>query len=508
MLRDAERRAALFAAVLDSMGESVLVVDRNGKEVWGNRELRRFRGEEPRPGEALDDWRTSAHMKIFDKDGHELPPDEWPVARALRGDYKTNFEIRVQGMRHTTEEVVLAISSRSLKNAEGVIEGAVITTRDITSVRHTEDQLRQSQKLETIGQLTGGIAHDFNNMLAAIFSSVEVLRRGVAGNLRLETAVDLIDRASARGADLTRHLLAFARKQTLQPTKVDVRGLVEETMLLMRPALGAAIEIETEFPDETLYAYVDGPQLLTALLNLCINARDAMSGCGKLVVSIARTHLTAASGPLCEGSYVRIAVSDSGSGMSEEVRRRAVEPFFSTKGPGGTGLGLSMVFGFARQSGGDLNIESELGKGATMTLLLPAASAPTEARANASAPAKLDEKIRVLLVDDDQLVRDALALQLSDAGFETIAANDAIHALEFVESGLEFDLLLTDMVMPRGMNGAELAAEVRKRVPHVRAILSTGYSEHEVATEGTLLLRKPYTTQQLFAALRTVFLER
>ncbi|MFT3727005.1 MAG: ATP-binding protein [Terricaulis sp.] len=508
MLRTAERRAALFAAVLDSMGESVLVVDRDGKEVWGNRELRRFRGEEPRPGEELDDWRRPDQMRICDKDGHELAPEDWPVARALRGDYKTNFEIRVYGMRHTDEEVVLAISTRSLTNVEGVVEGAVITTRDITSVRRTEDQLRQSQKLETIGQLTGGIAHDFNNMLAAIFSSVEVLKKGVSGNPRLEMAVDLIDRASARGADLTRHLLAFARKQTLQPTKVDVRRLVDETMVLVRPALGAAIDIQIKIPDEAVFAYVDEAQLASALLNLCINARDAMSSSGKLAVSVTQARLIASSGPLRSGDYVRVAVSDNGSGMSDDVKQRAVEPFFSTKGPGkGTGLGLSMVFGFARQSGGDLEIESELGVGTTMTLVLPATGAPSEDTERAVAP-KLEGKIRILLVDDDQMVRDALALQLSDEGFEPVTANDAIHALELVEGGVQFDLLLTDMVMPRGMNGAELAAEVRKRLPHVRAILSTGYSEHEVAHEGALLLRKPYTTQQLFAALRTVFLER
>ncbi|HVV33380.1 MAG TPA: ATP-binding protein [Vitreimonas sp.] len=503
MLSSAEGRAALFAAVLDSMGESVLVVDREGKEVYGNRELRRFRGEEPRPGEAVDDWRAPRNMKIFDKDGKELPPEDWPVARALRGDFKTNFEIRVQGMRHTAEEVTLAISTRSLINTEGLVEGAVIVTRDISAVRSTEEQLRQSQKLETIGQLTGGIAHDFNNMLAAIFSSVEVLKRGVAGNARLEMAVELIDRASNRGADLTRHLLAFARKQTLQPTSVDVRGLVEETLVLARPALGATIEIETQFPAETLYALVDAPQLISVLLNLCINARDAMDGGGKLVVSVSASQETSV-GPLPPGEYVRIAVRDTGAGMSEEVMKRAIEPFFTTKGPGkGSGLGLSMVFGFARQSGGDLIIESEIGAGTTMTLLLPRTKAPVEDPAELSALPKLDGKIRVLLVDDDAMVREALALQLDDEGFETVVATDAHHALELIDGGLEFDVLLTDVVMPRGMNGAELAAEVRRRRPHARAILSTGYAEQDVAPQGALILRKPYTVPELFAALRS-----
>jgi signal transduction histidine kinase len=508
MLRDAERRAALFAAVLDSMGESVLVVDKGGKEVYGNRELRRFRGEEPRPGEALDDWRTPDHMQIFDKDGNRLAPEDWPVARALRGDFKTNFEIRVQGMRHTEEEATLAISTRSLVNAEGLVEGAVIVTRDISAVRHTEELLRQSQKLETIGQLTGGIAHDFNNMLAAIFSSVEVLKKGVAGNPRLEMALDIIDRASDRGADLTRHLLAFARKQTLQPTSVGVNALVEETLVLARPALGATIEIEARLPAQTLFAHVDAPQLASALLNLCINARDAMGGGGKVVVSVEAEHVGSAAGALKAGDYVRLAVTDTGTGMSDEVKKKAIEPFFTTKGPGkGSGLGLSMVFGFTRQSGGDLDIVSDLGVGTTITLILPRAGAPADTGAKVDAP-KLEGRIRILLVDDNDLVRDALALQLAGEGFETISAVDAPHALRLLDEGAQFDVLLTDMVMPRGMNGAELAAEVHKRLPGTRVILSTGYSEQEVPHEGALLLRKPYTTQQLFAALRAVFLER
>jgi signal transduction histidine kinase len=502
MLGDAERRAALFASVLDSMGESVLVVDKDGKEVYGNRELRRFRGETPRPGEDLDSWRSPEQMKIFDKDGVELAPQDWPVARALRGDFKTNFEIRVQGMRHTDDEVILSISTRSLLNTGGGIEGAVIVTRDISSVRQTEAQLRQSQKLETIGQLTGGIAHDFNNMLAAIFASAEVLSKAVSETPRLAMAVDLIDRAARRGADLTRHLLAFARKQTLQPAEVDASALVRETMVLARPALGAAIEIEQILPEPPLYAHVDAAQLASALLNLCINARDAMGAGGKVVIKVAPEAVASPTATLAAGEYVKISVSDTGCGMSEQVRARAIEPFFTTKDAGkGSGLGLSMVFGFARQSGGDLEIDSQAGVGTKMSLVLPRAwphaGAPTQALTDKA----LERGLRVLLVDDHDVLRDALALQLEEEGFEVVSAVDGQHALELVDAGLAFDVLLTDLVMPRGMNGAELAALVGARKPGVRAILSTGYAEQEVAKD-VFLLRKPYTTQQLFDALR------
>lgn len=500
-LRESESRAALFESIMESMGESVLVVDRDGKEVFGNRELRRFRGEVSDGGD-LNAWRQPAVMTISDATGRPLPPEDWPVARALRNDYATNFEIRVVGMAHVPpgQEVVLAISTRSLKDSAGNIEGAVIVTRDITSVRQTEDKLRQSQKLETIGQLTGGIAHDFNNVLAAVLNAAEVVRRGVAGNARLEHAASMIEKAALRGADLTKHLLAFARKQSLNPVATDVTALVDEALLLLRPALGATIDVKVDSTG-ALYALADPGLLTSALLNLCINARDAMGDRGgALTISLGEA-----------GGMVEITVADTGSGMSPETLSRAVEPFFTTKDIGkGSGLGLSMVFGFAKQSGGDLRIESELGKGTRITILLPVAVAPSSGSAPPEPHPLAPRPIRVLVVDDDELVRDALCMQLTDAGFTTIQAQDGPAALALIDAGIEFDLLFTDMVMPRGMSGVTLAEHVRTRKPDVRVIISTGYVEKELPEGGPnwQLLRKPYTSGALFTVLQNVMLDR
>ncbi len=501
---DPRRRLALFESIIESMGESVLVVDREGRQVYGNRMLRIFRGEVAE-GKNPDGWRHPSVMRIWDSTGRELPPEEWPVARALRGDFADNFEIRVSGMAHRDEDTILAISTRSLIDASGKIEGAVIVTRDITQMRQTEDILRQSQKLETIGQLTGGIAHDFNNMLAAILSAAEVLKRHVHGNERMDLAATTIEKAALRGAELTRHLLAFARKQALNPVEVDVDALIRETLALARPALGATIDMKVQI-EEPLHALADPAQLASALLNLCINARDAMGDKGgAITISASR----ARSPKLGRGEFVRIAVADTGSGMSEETMRRAVEPFFTTKEVGkGSGLGLSMVYGFAQQSGGDLVITSELGRGTEMALLLPIAAAPRATQAIAEQRPEPTGVLRVMVVDDDELVRDALCLQLNDAGFDTIAATDGHQALALIDAGATFDLLLTDMVMPNGMNGMTLADLVRQRRPDVRVILSTGYVEKELPERGPhwLLLRKPYSSEGLFAALRAAML--
>lgn len=490
-------REALFESIIENMGESVLVLDRHGRQVFGNKMLRIFSGEDAST-EDRDRWRAPGAIKIFDAEGRELAPTDWPVARALRGDYQDNFEIRVHGMAHRTGETILLTSTRSLVNREGRIEGAVVVTRDITTVRQTEENLQQSQKLETIGQLTGGIAHDFNNVLAAILSAAEVLRRGVAGDDRLDLAASTIEKAALRGADLTRHLLAFARKQTLAPVAIDLNALVEETRQLLRPALGATIQVNVR-EARGVYALADPSQVTSALLNLCVNARDAMGEAGgAITISLAE-----------EGGFALLTVADNGAGMSPEVLRRACEPFFTTKGVGkGSGLGLSMVYGFAQQSGGDLRIKSEIGRGTTVTLMLPRAAAPAPV---APKPEELDVPqgaLRVLVVDDDELARDAVCMLLADAGFSAIAATSGPDAMGLIDQGLAFDLLLTDMVMPQGMSGLALAEAVRQRRPNVRTIVSTGYVDKELPEPGPgwAVLRKPYTSAELFGALRAVML--
>jgi signal transduction histidine kinase len=489
--RVALRRAALLESIIENMGEAVLVVDRHGAEIFANKMHRDSRG--PRgPIESAAQVRDTYAGMIRDKFGNELPFDGWPISRALRGEAVDGLEFRARGPSGPASDAVRLVTIRPLLDEHGVLDGAIIVMRDITEMRRAEEELRRSQRLEAIGQLTGGIAHDFNNVLAAILNAAEVVRRGVAQDARLDLAAQTIERAALRGAELTRHLLAFSRRQSLSPAVMSLDSLVEEALLLLRPGLGATIDVRVESPGQ-VFALADPALATTALLNLCINARDAMGEHGGV--------LTISIGVAPE--FATLAVSDTGCGMAPETAQRAIEPFFTTKEIGkGTGLGLSMVYGFAKQSGGDLRIESELGKGTRVTLLLPRAEAP--ANDTISEPKTLDsQRGRVLVVDDDALVRQAICLQLGDAGFDTIIAANGMQALQLIEAGEPFDILFTDMVMPGGVSGLALAEALERLRPQVRAVVSTGYVDTELPDHGAnwVLLRKPYTSEQLFAAL-------
>ncbi len=489
--RVALRRAALLESIIENMGEAVLVVDRHGAEIFANRRHREARGLRG-PARSSDEISEPYIGRILDIDGSVLPYEHWPIARALRGEFVDGQEFRMR--EADAPDSVLLGTARPLMDEAGQIDGAILVIRNITEMRRAEEELRRSQRLEAIGQLTGGIAHDFNNVLAAILNAAEVVRRGVAQDARLDLAAQTIERAALRGAELTRHLLAFSRRQSLSPAVMSLDSLVDEALLLLRPGLGATIDVRVESPGQ-VFALADPALATTALLNLCINARDAMGEQGGV--------LTISIGVAPE--FATLAVSDTGCGMSPETAQRAIEPFFTTKEIGkGTGLGLSMVYGFAKQSGGDLRIESELGKGTRVTLLLPRAEAP--ANDTISEPKTLDSHHgRVLVVDDDALVRQAICLQLGDAGFDTIIAANGMQALQLIEAGEPFDILFTDMVMPGGVSGLALAEALERLRPQVRAVVSTGYVDTELADRGAnwVLLRKPYTSEQLFAALST-----
>jgi len=485
--------ASLFEAIVDDLPEQVMVLDRNGAPLFANKALRAQRGQKvPRSEE---EWRSA--YDVYSSDGsRRLDYEEWPLARALRGERVDNMELRSRDAKG--RDAIMLVSGYPRRDSAGALDGAIIMARNITALRRTEEELRHIQKLETIGQLTGGVAHDFNNILAAIMSGVDVIKRGVKADPRLTLAAETIDKAAQRGADLTGQLLAFARKQALRPASVNVDDLVRETLLLLRPGLGAAIAVEVKSVGP-VFALADPAQLTTALLNLCINARDAMAERGgHLRIRIDETQANAGD------TFARIAVSDDGCGMSAQTAERAVEPFFTTKDVGkGSGLGLSMVFGFVRQSGGDLTIESAEGRGTTVTMLLPRASPQQAQDAPQEAHPPLARMFRVLVVDDDPLVRDALGLQLADEGYIVEVARDGVDAIALAEAGLAFDILLTDIVMPNGVSGLALAEQVRARWPHVRTILSTGYADAELSPDGNgcLLLRKPYSAKDLRHAI-------
>jgi PAS domain S-box-containing protein len=396
----------------------------------------------------------------------------------------------------------------------------IVSAQDITerkraerALAESEQQLRQVQKLEAVGQLTGGIAHDFNNILTVITGTIEILAEGVAHEPKLAAIARLIDEAATRGSDLTRDLLAFARRQPLQPRDVDANELVSAASKLFRPALGEHIEIECRFEKEPWRALVDPNHLTTALLNLALNARDAMPFGGRILLETANVALdegdAIASKDLRAGAYVMIALSDNGSGIPAAVRDKVFEPFFTTKEVGkGTGLGLSMVYGFVKQSGGHVQIYSEEGYGTTVRLYLPRATSTAALETTVAPPDAIEGGHEtVLVVEDDALVRDYVTGQLRSLGYVTLVAANASEALAIADRGERFDLLFTDVIMPGPMNGRHLAKALRERHPGLRVLFTSGFSDHATLRSDQLepgedMLNKPYRKADLARKVR------
>jgi PAS domain S-box-containing protein len=437
----------------------------------------------------------------------EATRNEMRLAR--RGQMTRNFECRYL---HKDGHIVTLQWAGAWSE---LVQRHFFIGRDLTEKIAAEAQLHQAQKMDAIGQLTGGIAHDFNNILTVITGTVEIMIDGVADRPQLHTIALMIDQAASRGAELTRQLLAFARRQPLQPRAVDANVLILETASMLRTTLGEHIEIRSVLTAEPWLAVADLGQLTTALLNLAVNARDAMPRGGKLTLETANLVFdeayARAHAEVRPGCYVMIAVSDTGKGIPAAIVEKVFEPFFTTKDVGkGTGLGLSMVYGFVKQSGGHIGLDSEEGCGTTIKLYLPRADASAAAPA-ASGPAprlpRGNEKI--LVVEDDALVRKYVVKQLASLGYTSLSAANAAEALEQVSAGAAFDLLFTDMIMPGKMNGRELAAEVAKLRPGTRVLFTSGYTEDAIVLDGNrvagiALLSKPYRKIELAAKLRAV----
>jgi signal transduction histidine kinase len=381
-------------------------------------------------------------------------------------------------------------------------------------IEATESQVRQAQKMEAIGQLTGGVAHDFNNILTVITGTIEILAEAVKDRPHLAQIANMIGAAAARGADLTQHLLAFARRQPLQPHSVDVNALVIDAARLLRPTLGEQIEIESMLAHDCAPALIDPSQLSTAILNLALNARDAMPAGGKLTLETRNVVLdenyAAMNSEVTPGNYVMIAVSDSGEGIAASRLEKVFEPFYTTKDVGkGSGLGLSMVYGFVKQSNGHIRIYSEQGHGTTVKLYLPQATDAADAVAVEAGACEYgggDESI--LIVEDDALVREYVVTQVSRLGYATLAASNAAEALAIVHGPDRIDLLFTDVIMPGGMNGRQLAVEAQTLRPGLKILYTSGYTENAIVHHGrldagVLLLPKPYLGSDLARMIRT-----
>ena len=375
---------------------------------------------------------------------------------------------------------------------------------DATDRKQLEEQLAQARKMEAVGQLTGGVAHDFNNLLTVVLGNVDMLSRKAEDEPRRLRRIDAIRQATERGRDLTRQLLAFSRRQHLSPVSLDVNALIAEFSPLIRQAVGEAVTLDVELADVSVCAHVDPTQLETALLNLAVNARDAMPSGGNLKIATSRQKSAA-------GDCVVIAVCDDGVGMSPDVRERVFEPFFTTKEVGkGSGLGLSQVYGFVRQSDGEVRLETSPGKGTSFQLRLPASEAPVEKIRNHETPREvIGGSEHVLLVEDDPTVLALTLDMLTGLGYRVTTATNAAEGLKAMGADTSIDLLFSDVVMPGGMSGVELARAARQLRPGLPVLLTSGFMGEGAVLETAEfpLLDKPYETAQLAAKLRAV-LER
>ncbi|HKH97118.1 MAG TPA: ATP-binding protein [Beijerinckiaceae bacterium] len=381
-----------------------------------------------------------------------------------------------------------------------------------------EEALRQAQKMEAVGQLTGGIAHDFNNLLTIITGNLELLSRHLPDDAsRLRRLAEAAMQGAHRAATLTQRLLAFSRRQPLDPKPVDPNKLVASITDMLRRTLGETVALETVLAGGLWQTRVDGNQLENALVNLAVNARDAMPAGGKLTIETANASLDDAyvagvPEPVPAGQYVLLAVSDTGSGMDKPTLERVFEPFFTTKEPGrGTGLGLSQVYGFVRQSGGHVRIYSEVGHGTTVKLYLPRLTGTVEDAGETGRPTMhalaRGEGETILVVEDEEELRAFSAEALRELGYRVVEADDARNALRALDEAAPIELLFTDVVLPGGVNGRELADEVVRRSPRTRVLFTTGYTKNAIVHHGRLdpgvhLLGKPFTYGELASKVR------
>jgi len=502
--RSEARYRQLFGAVGAAMG----ILDADGRVVWANAAFERIAGLPAKDAgrfadllapEDRDDWRARFADAIgslssgFGHDGRMIAAD----GREVR--YVGHFVASPQA------------------GEDGA--GMTFTFQDVSEQHLVGERRHHAQKLETVGQLTGGVAHDFNNLLTVILGNAEILTESLAGDQRLHLLARMTAQAAERGAELTGRLLAFARRQPLDPKSTDVNRLIADLDPLLRRTLDEHVEIELIRGAGVWNAMIDQGQLENAILNLCINARDAMPGGGRLTIETANAHIdadyAARHGEVEPGQYVQVTISDTGAGMDAATVERAFEPFFTTKDVGkGSGLGLSMVYGFVKQSRGHVRIYSELGEGTTVRLYLPRAESaerPDPGDKPAAVVQKGSEK--VLLVEDDALVRHHVHAQLVGLGYQVVAKTNGRDALAALRQVGDFDLLLTDVIMPGGMSGRELADAAKGLHPGLAILYTSGYTENSIVHHGRLdrgvhLLAKPFRRQELARKVREVLDER
>jgi PAS domain S-box-containing protein len=512
-LRESEER---FRQIADSAPTPMWITERGGARHFVNQAYRDFLGVSY--GEAKSfDWRTILHEDDMERVVRDSVAGEASLqpfaleARYRRSDGAWRWLHSVsQPRKAPTGEysgfIGIAIDITDIKSAQAGLEDANDRLEErvaaaVAEKLEAETALRQSQRLEAVGQLTSGVAHDFNNLLTVVLGNINQLRKSVDDPTVLRRLATMTQ-AAERGAKLTGQLLAFSRRQRLEPRPTDLNETVTRMGDLLRSTTGGGIAIEMRLAGDARPALVDPTQVELVILNLAINARDAMEGSGRLVIETANVSLGPPRRPEepAAGDYVVLSVSDTGCGMSEDVREKAFEPFFTTKGVGkGSGLGLSQVLGLAKQSDGGVGLVTSPGQGTSVRLYLPPTEDPCAAQDAAPAPARAAERTTtVLLVDDDESVREVTAAALEEVGYRVLDADSGPRALEMLDDQPAIDAVLLDFAMP-GMNGAEVAQAVRRNRPSLPIIFVTGYADVDAlrAVPEREVVRKPYRTEDL-----------
>jgi PAS domain S-box-containing protein len=508
---DALAERQIWADMFEDADDPIAAVDTELRVIAMNRtyrdQVRRLFGVEVNRGDNLSD--ALAHMPQV----RDLAVYLW--RRAISGEV---VDIPQSG-EADPDGSYFDIKFRPLRDREGAIVGAFQYSRDVTErvkaeqrLRETETILFRAQKMEALGQLTGGVAHDFNNLLQVIAGNLELLRPLVQTDAKAQTFVANALTGVSRGAKLAGQLLAFGRRQPLEPKVVNLGRFIRGMDDLLRRSLGAAVELETIVSGGLWNTAVDTAQLENGLINLAINARDAMDGHGKLTIEVGNAYLddayVRAHPDVAPGQYVVLAVSDTGGGIAREHLDRVFEPFFTTKAEGkGSGLGLSMVYGFVKQSAGHIKIYSEPGDGTTVRIYLPRVFDEETDQGRTAADAVRGGGEAVLVVEDDDAVRETAVAMLTDLGYSVLDAPDAAAAWAILERGAPVDLLFTDVIMPGTMRAIDLVERAKARWPDLPVLYTSGYTENAIVHGGRLdpgveLLSKPYNREALAHRVR------
>jgi PAS domain S-box-containing protein len=504
MRRQLMEREELFRLISENAADMIAVVDGQGNRLYNSPAYEKVLGYTLQELQS-----TSAFEQIHPDDRAQVQE----AAKSARHGMARSIEYR---MRHKDGNWrILESTASTIRDGEGQVEKLVVVNRDITERRNLENQIRQGQKMEAVGRLSGGIAHDFNNLLGVIIGYGEMLQEGIAPGDSLRMCVDEILGAGRRAASLTRQLLAFSRQQVLEPKVLDLGEVIADTEKMLQRVIGEDIELRTAFAADLGRVKADQGQIEQVLLNMAVNARDAMPDGGKLAIEASNAIMSDSdirrySYPVKPGEYVLLTISDTGTGMDAATRAHIFEPFFTTKEKGkGTGLGLATAYGVVKQSDGYIEVESELGSGTTFKIYLPKVEAPLHVETDHDhLPSAAGGDETILLVEDEAKLRDLAGNILGSLGYRVLMASDGAQACELSQAyGEHVDLLLTDVVMPR-MNGRDLAARLIQERPGIKVLYMSGYTGqavgHGVLPEGCYFLGKPFTRDNLAIKVREV----